>query len=358
MRPARAVLNPDALRHNFSRVRLAAPSSRVMAIVKANGYGHGLVWTARTLRDADAFGVASVEDAVALRDAGIKQPIVLLEGFFHPSELPALLRYKLDSVVHHEQQVRALEQLKSAGTIDLWIKVDTGMHRLGISPESVPSVVQKLKACASAGTIRLLSHFPNADNPFDTRAPAQIQHLKSFDSTLERSLANSAGIVHWPASHMEWVRPGIMLYGGSPMIGMAAAKLDLQPVMTLRSEIIAVNARRKGDTIGYGGDWTCPGDMPVGVVAIGYGDGYPRHAPSGTPVLVNGKRVPLIGRVSMDMITVDLRSQPNAQPGDPVTLWGEDLPVEEIATQSGTISYDLLCRVTARVPRIESPPTG
>lgn len=325
-----------------------------MAIIKANGYGHGLVWTARTLREADAFGVASVEDAVALRDAGIKQPILLLEGFFYPNELPALQRYKLDSVVHHEQQVEALEQLKPAGTIDLWVKVDTGMHRLGISPESVPGVVQRLRACATAGTIRLLSHFPSADNPSDACTPVQIQKLESLEANLERSLANSAGIVHWPASHLDWVRPGIMLYGASPMIGMSAAKLDLKAVMTLRSELIAVNARRKGDTVGYGGDWACPEDMPVGVVAIGYGDGYPRHVPSGTPVLVNGVRVPLIGRVSMDMATVDLRSQPKAQPGDPVVLWGEGLPVEEIAAQSGTISYDLLCRVTARVPRIEA----
>ncbi len=357
MRPARAVLNPDALRHNFSKVRQAAPSSRVMAIIKANGYGHGLVWAARTLREADAFGVASVEDAVALRDAGIKQPIVLLEGFFHPSELPALLRYTLDSVVHHEQQIAALEQLRLTGRIDVWVKVDTGMHRLGISPESVPAILQRLKACASAGTLRLLSHFPNADNPHDTRAPIQVQLLESFEAGFERSLANSAGIVYWPASHLDWVRPGIMLYGASPMTGIPAAGLDLRPVMTLRSEIIAVNDRRKGDSIGYGGDWVCPEDMPVGIVAIGYGDGYPRHVPSGTPVLVNGRRVPLIGRVSMDMVTVDLRSQPKAQPGDPVVLWGQGLPVEEIAAQSGTISYDLLCRVTARVPRIEATST-
>ncbi|MDH4133258.1 MAG: alanine racemase, partial [Gammaproteobacteria bacterium] len=213
MRPARAVLNPDALRHNFSRVRQAAPASRVMAIVKANGYGHGLVWAARTLREADAFGVASVEDAVALRDAGIKQPIVLLEGFFHTNELPALLRYNLDSVVHHEKQIAALEQMKQAGSINFWVKVDTGMHRIGIPPETVAPVIQRLKSCASAGAIRLLSHFPNADNPFDTHAPDQIQQLGAFDRNLEKSLANSAGIIHWPASHMDWVRPGIMLYG-------------------------------------------------------------------------------------------------------------------------------------------------
>jgi alanine racemase len=361
MRPARALINPDALRHNFARVRSYASLSRVMAVIKANGYGHGLVWVAKTLRDADGFGVASVEDGVALRDAGIKQPIVLLEGFFNPDELPALVKFRLDSVVHHESQLWDLEHAgKLEQPIDVWVKVDTGMHRIGFDPATVPEVIKRLKVCMSAGRVRVLSHFPCADNRFDTTTPYQVRLFEELTQSFnaERSLANSAGIVNWPSSHFEWVRPGIMLYGVTPMIGMSAADLDLRPVMTLTSEIIAVNTRHKGDAIGYGGDWVCPEDMPVGVVAIGYGDGYPRHAPPGTPVLIHGARAPIIGRVSMDMITVDLRGLPDAKVGDPVTLWGEGLPVEEIATLSGTIPYELLCCVTPRVPRIERTAAG
>ena len=265
------------------------------------------------------------------------------------------MRQKLSSVVHHESQLWDLEHAGKIEPIDIWVKVDTGMHRLGFAPEALPEVIKRLKVCMSAGRVRVLSHFPTADNRFDTTTPYQIQQLEEITQNLnvERSIANSAGIVNWPSSHFEWVRPGIMLYGVAPVIGTSAAELDLKPVMTLVSELIAVNPRRKGETIGYGGDWVCPEDMPVGVVAIGYGDGYPRHAPPGTPVLVNGTRVPIVGRVSMDMVTVDLRSLPQAKVGDPVVLWGAGLPVEEIASLSGTIGYELLCCVTARVPRIE-----
>ena len=356
MRPARALLSADALRHNFARARRLAPLAQVLAVVKANGYGHGLSWTARTLREADGFAVASVEEGAALRDTGIRQPIVLLEGFFHPEELPALAKFRLDAVVHHESQLWDLEHAPQLDQpIDVWLKIDTGMHRIGFNPDAVPNVVRRLKTCMAAGRVRVMSHFPSADNRFDTTAPYQIRQFEEISQSLnvERSLANSAGVVNWPSSHFEWVRPGIMLYGATPMIGMTAENLELRPVMTLTSELIAINPRRKGDTIGYGGDFICPEDMPVGVVAIGYGDGYPRHVPPGTPVLVNGKRVPIVGRVSMDMVTVDLRSQPDAHVGDPVVLWGEGLPVDEIATLAGTIAYELLCQVTARVPRIE-----
>jgi len=357
MRPARALINPEALQHNLSRVRTFAPMSRIMAIVKANGYGHGIGWTARTLPQADAFGVASVEDGILLRDAGIQKPIILLEGFFHPDELPLLVEYRLDTVVHHESQLWDFEHARNvAEPINVWIKVDTGMHRIGFSPAMLADVVRRLKICMNAGRTRVLSHFPTADNRFDAQTPEQTRRFEALTRNLnvERSLANSAGIVNWPSSHFEWVRPGIMLYGVSPMIGLSARELDLRPVMTLSSELIAVNTRQKGDAIGYGGDWACPEDMPVGVVAIGYGDGYPRHAPPGTPVLIHGARVPIIGRVSMDMVTVDLRDLPDAKVGDPVVLWGNGLPVEEIAERCGTIAYEMLCRVTARVPRIES----
>jgi len=358
MRPARALINPDALRHNFSRVRSHVSLTRVMAVVKADGYGHGMAWVAKTLNEADGFGVASVEEGRRLREAGIDKPVVLLEGFFHPDELTQLVEHRLDAVVHHWSQLWDLEHVdKLSGTIDVWVKIDTGMHRIGFNPEAVPEVVRRLKVCMAIGRVRAMSHFPSADNRFDTTTPYQIRTFEELTQNLntERSLANSAGIVNWPSSHFEWVRPGIMLYGASPIIGMTGKELDLRPVMTLVSEIISVNTRRKGDAIGYGGDYVCPEDMPVGVVAIGYGDGYPRHCPPGTPVLINGVRVPIIGRVSMDMVTVDLREMPDTKVGDRVVLWGEGLPVDEIAQLSGTIAYELLCCITSRVPRIETP---
>ncbi len=354
-RPARALLSARALLHNFGRVRVAAPRAKIMAVIKANAYGHGMAWAARVLRDADGFAVASVEEGAELRAAHIAQPICLLEGFFDSTELPSIVRLRLAPVIHHAGQLSMLEQAGGLAGLDVWLKVDTGMHRIGFPPEIAAGAAARLAACPAVAGVRWLSHFANADNRFDSATNHQIaRFLKLLDGlAVERSLANSAAVLAWPASHLEWVRPGIMLYGASPLIGHSAAELNLKPVMTLESRLIAVHHRKKGEAVGYGGDWICPEDMPVGVAAIGYGDGYPRHAPSGTPVLVSGARAPLIGRVSMDMITVDLRAQPQARVDDPVVLWGEGLPVDEIAAQAGTISYELLCRVTSRIPRVE-----
>ena len=353
-RPARAVLSAQALRHNFERVRAYAPHSKVMAVVKANAYGHGLVWTAQTLGTADGFAVASVEEGAELRAAHVTQPISLLEGFFDPAELADIARHRLVPVVHHAGQVLDLEQSKDINGLDVWLKVDTGMHRIGFPPAQATDAAARLSACAAVANVRWMSHFANADNRFDSATKYQIEEfLKLVEAgSAECSLANSAGIVAWPSSHLDWVRPGIMLYGATPLIGQSAVELGLKPVMTLESRLIAVHQRKKGAAVGYGGDWVCPEDMSVGVVAIGYGDGYPRHAPPGTPVLVNGVRVPLIGRVSMDMITLDLRTQPQARAGDPVVLWGADPTVDEIAALAGTVSYELLCCVTPRIPRV------
>ncbi len=356
-RPTRAIVDAEALRHNLAEVRRRAPRAKVIAIVKANGYGHGLLWVAKTLADAraDAFGVASVEEGLVLREEGIAKPICLLEGFFGPDELPLLAQYDLAPVIHHESQVRALEMARLARALSVWIKIDTGMHRLGFAPSAFPDVYRRLKAAAAVGTIRVMSHFASADDPASgavTQAQIDTFNAAAAGVDLERSLANSAGIVAWPASHLEWVRPGIMLYGGDPQVGGAASTFNLRPVMTLTTALISVAQRRKGDAIGYGPEYRCPEDMPVGVAAIGYGDGYPRRMPVGTPVLVNGKRVPIVGRVSMDMLTVDLRSQPHAKIGDPVVLWGADLPADEIAARAGTISYELFCHVAKRIPRV------
>jgi len=355
-RPARVAQDSAALQHNLERVRHFAPRSKVMAIVKANAYGHGLAWAAAALADVDGFGVAGVEEALELRAAGVKQHICLLEGFFHPDELPLLVEHRLAPVIHHESQLWDLENISLKGPLEVWLKIDTGMHRLGFPLEAYSEFAGRLRACAAVKQVRILSHFANADNRFDTATPLQIQRFIQVvgKSEGERSLANSAGIAAWPESHLEWVRPGIMLYGVSPLIGYSATRLDLKPVMTLQSAVIAIHHRRKGDPIGYGGDWICPEDTPVGVIAIGYGDGYSRHIPTGTPVLVNGKAVPLVGRVSMDMISVDLRTQPHTRVGDPVVLWGQGLPVEEVANHAGTVGYTLLCGVTSRIPRVEA----
>lgn len=355
-RPARAIVDAQALRHNLAEVRRRAPRARVMAIAKANGYGHGLVWVAEACADAvDAFGVAAAEEAVALREAGITNPICLLEGFFAAGELPLLERHGLSAVIHDEAQVRALETARLRRPLPVWIKIDSGMHRLGFEPPAFAAVLARLRAAPSVGEIRVLSHFASADDPQHKAATqAQIEAFQACvaGTGLECSLANSAGIVAWPAAHLDWVRPGIMLYGGDPQTGATARSFNLRPVMTLTTALIAVARRKKGDPIGYGPEYRCPEDMPVGVAAIGYGDGYPRRMPAGTPVLVNGTRVPLVGRVSMDMITLDLRPEPRAKPGDRVVLWGEGLPADEVAARAGTISYELLCHVAHRVPRV------
>jgi alanine racemase len=352
-RPARACIDLTALQHNFQRVRQATPGCRVMAIVKANAYGHGLLPVARALNGADAFGVAMLEEAIELREAGHEHRIVLLEGAFDAAELPLISGYRLDVVVHHRSQIDMLGQARLSRPLDVWLKLDTGMHRLGFAGSGFPAALHSLQAMEQVGRIRLMSHFACADEPDSAANRAQLQCFRESTDHLdgECSLANSAGILAWPDAVFDWVRPGIMLYGSSPLQGRTARNLDLRPVMTLESRLIAVNEHKGGEAVGYGGDWVCPERMPIGVAAVGYGDGYPRHLPSGTPVLVNDRPAALAGRVSMDMITIDLRQVPGAKVGDRVTLWGRDLPVDDIAARAGTIAYELMCGVSARVPR-------
>ena len=360
-RPTSATIHTDALRHNLSQVRARAPHSRVMAVVKADGYGHGLERVARALSGADAFGVAALSDAERLRAAGLSQPIVLLSGFDEPDDLPQLRRLHVDTVVHHASQLQMLEQAAAGEPIRCWLKLDTGMHRLGFAPEHVREAHARLRAMAAvADDIVLMNHFASSDE-FDDSASSGRQtreQLRVFaDCTAGlpgvRSLANSAAVLGWPEAHADWVRPGGALYGISVVEGKTGADFALRPAMTLATRLIAVNRVRKGERIGYAATWECPEDMPVGVAAIGYGDGYPRAVPSGAPVLVNGRRAQVIGRVSMDLMTIDLRGQPQAQPGDPVVLWGEGLPVETIAAAAGTIGYEPVCSITRRVRFVE-----
>ena len=351
-RATTALIDLQALRHNLNRARLAAPDSRIVAVIKASAYGHGLVRVARALEAADALAVACIDDAMELREAGIAKPILLLAGVFEAAELPLCSYWDLEVVVHHESQLRMLEHARLERALPVWLKIDTGMHRLGFDPGEVSRVWRRLNDCpAVAPNIRLMSHLAKADERDDSYTLGQLQLLQESTRRLpgELSLANSAGILGWYQTHLNWIRPGLMLYGASPFLDSLGPEEGLRPAMTLSTRLISVKRLRKGEPVGYSCTWTCPEDMDVGIAAIGYGDGYPRHAPTGTPVLVNGRDAVLIGRVSMDMLCVDLRGHPEAQVGDPVVLWGQGLPVEIVARAASTIPYTLLCGITARV---------
>lgn len=353
-RPARVVIDLPAARSNLQTVKRYAPHKKIMAIIKADAYGHGLERIAKTLTEADGFGVACLEEALRLREAGITQPIILLEGFFDEEELRQLADLQIQTIVHQMQQLAMLERLSADKAVYCWLKIDSGMHRLGFDPQDVQSVYSRLQnATGVKKHIRLMTHFASAqEHDEDSVKSVQLQ-LNCFAETItdlqgENCLANSGAIIEWPAAHGDWVRPGLMLYGVSPFHERSPTELGLTPVMSLESELISVKQARKGEKVGYGGTWECPEDMLIGVVAMGYGDGYPRHAKSGTPMLINGNQARLIGRPSMDMLTVDLRDCPTAKIGDTVTLWGKDLTVEEIAHCAETISYELLCGMRLR----------
>ena len=348
----RAVIDHSALRHNLALVRRRAPDSRIWAVVKANAYGHGMAPVATTLEAADGLAVARVEEGVRLREAGIARPILVLEGVLFEDELAVARKLGLELALHQPGQIALLERTRTARPLRVWVKVDTGMHRLGFDPEAALALLARLDADPGVEKpVGLMTHLAQADDTGDPLTPLQCERLRALDPAAKYplSIGNSAGILAFPTSRTHWVRPGIMLYGASPLMGRSAAELGLLPVMGLEARLIAVRALRRGDRIGYGGTYVCPEDMPVGVAAIGYGDGYPRHAPTGTPVLVGGRRASLVGRVSMDMINIDLCGLPAAGVGDPVILWGEGLPVDEVAAWAGTIPYELLCQVTPRV---------
>lgn len=347
-----AVIDLSALRHNLKRVRELAPHSRVMAVVKANAYGHGIAAVSRALSGTDSFAVAGLEEALAVRGAGLTQPIVLLEGVFGPDELQAAAQYSCELVVHDTHQLQLIEASSLRDGLGVWLKLDSGMNRLGFPLEAAAEVWKRLNAApAVRKPVRLMTHLASADEAANPKTVAQIEAFQAATAGIqaERSIANSAGILAWPQSHGDWVRPGSMLYGASPFPTRTGEEDGLMAAMTMGTALIAVKVLRKGATVGYGGAFVAPEDMPLGIAAIGYGDGYPRHAPTGTPVLLKGLRVPLIGRVAMDMIALDLRGVPVPRVGDAVTAWGPRLPVEEVARAAGTIPLELLCGVTQRV---------
>ena len=360
IRTATALINRQALLENYQTIKHKAPNSKILAVLKANGYGHGLEIIAQALVteniQADAFGVARLDEALALRAAGIVKPIVLLEGFFDAHDIDVLVEHNLQTIVHNQQQLIAILQAKVATPLRVWLKIDTGMHRLGIDIKDFSYFYQQLlKSKNVHDDIVLMSHLACADDIHEQMTFKQIELFNQVTKGLKQecSLANSAGICAWPQSHYQWVRPGIMLYGVSPLLTNSAAgsaqQLSIQPVMTLQSSLIALRQIAAGEPVGYGGTWVSDKSTTIGVVAIGYGDGYPRHAINGTPVLINNRIVPLVGRVSMDMITVDLGELSNDKIGDLATLWGDGLAIEIVAEYASTIPYELLCNITRRV---------
>ena len=356
-----AIINLSALRHNARIARSLAPHSALMAVIKANGYGHGMVPVARALEaQADGFAVARFEEAMTLRRHGIGKRLLIMSGRPDSSQLQQCAAHAIDIVVHDHDTARLIAGSSLSPALGIWLKIDTGMHRLGVPPAQAADTYQLLAASPAVSEIVLMSHFASAD---DDQVDTTDQQLQCFErvsaglvsgvtagESVAESIANSAAIIRRPDCHRDWIRPGIMLYGAHPLGEHASP--PLQAVMTLRSELLAVRDIGAGEGVGYNHIWTSTRPARIGTVAVGYGDGYPRHAGNGTPVLVNGQRLPLAGRVSMDTITVDLSEQPGARPGDEVILWGEGLAVNEIAAHAGTIAYELLTQVSGRVRTI------
>jgi alanine racemase len=349
-RPILAQVNLAALRANVACARHRAPGAQLLAVVKANAYGHGLMRVLPALDGADGLALVELDAAVQLRSVHYTRRILLLEGFFTPDELPELAARRLATVVHDEAQVRMLETARLARPLEVFVKVNTGMNRLGVPAASLHALVDRLSHCESVAVIRLMMHFARADEDDGIAEPLRVFEEACKGLPYPRSLANSAGVIRYAEVGGDIVRPGIMLYGATPFAYDSAETLGLVPVMTLRSELIAVQELKAGDAVGYGAAHVATRPQRIGVVACGYADGYPRHAPNGTPVLVCGKKSHIAGRVSMDMITVDLTDVPEARVGSPVVLWGEGLPVDDVAGAASTVGYELLCAVAPRVP--------
>ncbi len=361
-RPLSATIHLDSMRHNLARARACAPAARIWAVVKANAYGHGLERGMRGFADADGLALIETDNAVRLRELGWTKPVLLLEGIFEAADIALLAEYNFNSAVHCIEQVKMLEYTRLANPIDVHLKMNTGMNRLGFLPADYAAAHARLGAIPGIRNITLMTHFANADElehpQLAVREQVRRFQLGAQGLAGERSLSNSGGVLQQAALAAElsndWVRPGVMLYGGTPG-GPSAEQYKLRPTMTLASAIIGIQQLAAGDTVGYGSRFEAPRPMLVGVIACGYADGYPRHAPHGTPVLVDGVRTTLIGRVSMDMMTVDLTPIANARVGSKVVLWGDGLPIDEVANAAGTIGYELMCALAPRVRVFEGP---
>jgi len=352
-RPIRATIYLDALRHNLAVVRQCAPTARTLAVIKANGYGHGLLTAARGLQSSDGFAVLGLDEAITLREAGYTQTLLLLEGLFDASELATAAQYRISVVVHAEHQLHMLEDARGAHVVDVFLKVNSGMNRLGVPAARFWGIYDRLKVCKSVGQITLMTHFATADAPEGVEEAYARFDALTTEISRPRSMANSAALLRYPHTQADWVRPGIMLYGATPFADQTAAALGLKPAMSLTSRIIGVQQLQAGQGVGYGYRFVAERPTRVGIVACGYADGYPRHAPTGTLISVAGKLTRTLGRVSMDMLFADLTEIPEADIGSPVELWGVLVPVDAVAQAADTIGYELLCAVTKRVPVLE-----
>lgn len=350
-RPVVATLDLSAMRNNLQVVRQAAPGSHVWSVVKANAYGHGLdrVWSA--LKTTDGFALLNLEEAILLRERGWKGPILMLEGFFHTDELPLFDKYRLTTSLHSNWQVKALANARLNAPLDVYLKMNSGMNRLGFAAERVQSIWHQLRAIANVGQLTLMAHFADAEQPEGLIEPLARVEQAAEGLDCARSLANSAATLWHPEAHYDWVRPGIVLYGASPSGQWRdIANSGLKPVMSLRSEVIGIQNLKAGDTVGYGSRYRAMGEQRIGIVAGGYADGYPRHAPDGTPVQVEGVLTRTVGTVSMDMLAVDLTPCPQAGIGSPVELWGNEVKIDDVASAAGTVGYELMCALAPRVP--------
>jgi alanine racemase len=359
-RPIRATISAGAMTHNLLVAKAYAAGAKVWAVIKANAYGHGIERAAAAFAAADGFAVLDFQEAARLRVGGVTKPILMLEGFFKPADIPLIAKYGLTPVIHNAEQVEMLRRTVLPGEIEVYLKVNSGMNRLGFGAEGLRPAYNALRMHPQVKSLTFMTHFADADGAGGVEAQLGWFHELTKDyAAAPRSLANSAALIRFPETRADWVRPGIMLYGCSPLVEPAfsrtAAALELKPAMTLASELIATQHLQAGERIGYGFGYEAVGDMTIGVVACGYADGYPRHAPTGTPVLVNGKRTRIVGRVAMDMICIDISGMADAYIGSPVTLWGEGLPADEVAAAAGTLSYELLCGLAQRVPVTEVP---
>jgi alanine racemase len=353
-RPIRATISIGALQQNLAVARSHAGEAKLWAVLKANAYGHGLERAARALGSADGFAVLDFQEAARLRSAGFTKPILMLEGFFQAADVPLLHEYALTPVIHSMEQVEMLKRSRLPGSIDAYLKVNSGMNRLGFGVDNLRLAHEAVRSHPNVRTLTFMTHFADAEGAGGIKGQLEwFEKLVEPFAPQRRSLANSAALIRFPEARAGWARPGIMLYGCSPLDQPAEA-LGLRPAMTLASEIIATQHLQPGERVGYGFAYEAVGEMTIGVVACGYADGYPRHAPVGTPVLVNGQKSRIVGRVSMDMVCVDISDIPEAYIGTPVTLWGEGLPAEEVAASAGTLSYELLCALAPRVPVAEA----
>lgn len=350
MRPIQATVSQQALAHNLNVVKQLAPKSKVMAVVKANGYGHGLFNVAHGLNAADGFAVLGLNEAIDLREAGFTQTILLLEGVFDARELNIAASYYVDVVVHCQQQLKMLLQVSLIAPLHVHLKMNTGMNRLGFPPNDYMLAYDTLTACVNVSGITLMTHFATADEEIGIDMPLDMFQAITQSLPNPKSVANSASILRYSESHLDWVRPGIMLYGASPVTATSVAYFNLKPVMQFTSQLIAVQTLTAGESVGYGQRFTASKPMRIGIVACGYADGYPRHAPNGTPIAVSGKLTQTLGRVSMDMLFCDITDILEANIGSPVELWGNTVAVDAVAEASGTVGYELLCAIAPRVP--------